>query len=201
MELPRYLTANAYCTFATLFAFIVKGANEAAYGVSISTALFNHFANVSHAIIPYLKEYYSLTYVVVSLVSLSPLGGYVGAALLNNWLYVHFGQRGVALLCPICHLVVYTGISLHPPYPVLVVLFIFAGFENGILDAGWNAWVGDMANVNKIPGFLHGCYGLGAILSPLAAMSLITKNGWQWYSFYYLIMVSNGKTHWQFNHR
>lgn len=163
---------NIFRTCAILFAFMIMGANDAAYG----------------AIIPYLEEYYDLSYVVVSLVFLSPLGGYVGAALLNNWIHVHFGQRGVAFLGPFCHLAAYIGIALHPPYPVLVVIFILAGFGNGIEDGGWNAWAGNMANANEVLGFVHGFYGLGAVLSPLAATSLIAKSGWMWYEFYYIML-------------
>lgn len=163
---------NMFRTFATLFAFLIMGANDAAYG----------------AIIPYLEEYYNLNYIIVSLVFLSPLAGYVGAALLNNWLHIHFGQRGVASVGPACHLAAYIGIALHPPYPVLVVVFILAGFGNGIEDAGWNAWAGNMANANEVLGFLHGFYGLGAVLSPVAATTLIAKRGWQWYEFYYFML-------------
>lgn len=163
---------NIYRIAATLFAFIIMGANDAAYG----------------AIIPYLEEYYDLSYVVVSLVFLSPLGGYVGAALLNNWIHIRFGQRGVAFLGPICHVAAYVAIALHPPYPVLVVVFIIAGFGNGIEDAAWNAWAGNMANANEVLGFLHGFYGLGAVLSPLAATTLMTKHGWMWFEFYYIMI-------------
>lgn len=163
---------NIYRTCATLFAFVIMGANDAAYG----------------AIIPYLESHYSLSYIVVSLVFLSPLGGYVGAALLNNWIHVRFGQRGVAFLGPVCHLAAYIGIALHPPYPVLVVIFILAGFGNGIEDAGWNAWAGNLANANEVLGFLHGFYGLGAVLSPLAATTLMTKGGWEWWQFYYIMV-------------
>ena len=114
--------------------------------------------------------------------------GYVGAALLNNWIHVRLGQRGAAFLAPFCHLCAYIGIALHPPYPVLVVVFILAGFGNGLEDAAWNAWLGSMANSNEVLGFLHGFFGLGAVLSPLAATSLITKSGWTWYQFYYLMV-------------
>jgi MFS family permease len=114
--------------------------------------------------------------------------GYVSAALLNNWIHVRFGQRGAAFLAPFCHLCAYIGIALHPPYPVLVVVFILAGFGNGLEDAAWNAWLGNMANSNEVLGFLHGSFGLGAVLSPLAATSLITKSGWAWYQFYYLMV-------------
>jgi MFS family permease len=97
-----------------------------------------------------------LTYVVVSLIFLSPLVGYAAAASLNNFIHVRFGQRGIAIIGPICHLFAYLGISVHPPYPVLVVIFILAGFGNGLEDAAWNAWAGNMANSNEVLGFMHG---------------------------------------------
>jgi len=47
-----------------------------------------------------------------------------------------------------------------------------------------------MANANEVLGFLHGFYGLGAVLSPLIATTMITKGQrLPWYTFYY-VMVS-----------
>lgn len=77
---------------------------------------------------------------------------------------------------------------LHPPYPVLVVSFIFAGFGNGLEDAAWNAWVGGMANANEVLGLLHGVYGLGAVLAPLIATSMIARAGMPWFNFYYVMV-------------
>ena len=142
------------------------------------------------------------------MIFLSPLAGYALAAFLNNFIHVRFGQRGVALIGPrmyspqfyptsqgtdsvtVCHFLAYLGISLHPPYPVLVVIFILAGFGNGLEDAAWNAWAGNLANSNELLGFLHGFYGLGAVISPLLATALVARFGWHWYQFYY-IMVYN----------
>lgn len=92
------------------------------------------------------------------------------------------------MLGPGAHLVSYIIISVHPPYPVLVIVFILAGFGNGILDAAWNAWIGNLANPNEILGFLHGFYGVGATISPLIATTLITRGGFQWYAFYYFMV-------------
>lgn len=119
---------------------------------------------------------------------LSPLVGYVAAALSNNVLHLRFGQRGVAIAGPLAHLIAYIVIALHPPYPVLIVVFIFAGYGNGIEDSAWNAWIGVMANANEILGFLHGFYGLGAVISPLVATTMVTKGGLQWYTFYYIMV-------------
>jgi fucose permease len=80
-------------------------------------------------------------------------------------------------------------ICLHPPYPVLVIAFMIAGYGNGLADAAYNAYIGNMANANELLGFLHGLYGFGAVISPLVATSMITKVGIPWYGFYY-VMVS-----------
>ena len=137
---------------------------------------------------PKLQEYYNLTFIVISLVFLSPLVGYTASALLNNTIHLKFGQRGVGVLVPICHLIAYIIIAVHPPYPVLVIIFMIAGFGNGLADAAWNAWMGNMANPNEVLGFLHAFYGLGAVLSPLIATTMITKGDLQWYKFYYVMI-------------
>ena len=97
-------------------------------------------------------------------------------------------------MAPTCHLIAYLVIAVHPPYPVLVVIFMLAGAGNGLADAAWNAWIGNMANPNEVLGFLHAFYGLGAVLSPLIATTMITKGQrLPWYYFYY-VMVSSQNT-------
>ncbi|KAI0390232.1 putative MFS transporter [Xylariaceae sp. FL0594] len=98
------------------------------------------------------------------------------------------GRRGVAMMSSCSHLAAYVVIAVHPPYPVLVVAFALAGFGNGVADAAWNAFVGNMDRANEILGFLHGLYGAGAVLSPLIATTMITKAGLPWYAFYYLMI-------------
>lgn len=121
--------------------------------------------------------------------------GYTASSLLNNSIHLRFGQRGVAFVSPGCHMLAYIIIAVHPPYPVLVVVFMIAGFGNGLADAAWNAWIGNMANPNEILGFLHAFYGLGATLSPLIATSMITKGSrLPWYEFYY-VMVRLHQSH------
>lgn len=103
---------------------------------------------------------------------------------------MRFGQRGVAIVGPLCHLVSFTVMAVHPPYPVLIVMFIFVGFGNGLIDAAWCAWIGNMANANEVSGFLQACYALGATVAPLISTTMFTKGGLQWYYFYYLLVSS-----------
>jgi fucose permease len=121
-------------------------------------------------------------------VFLSPILGYGAASLLNDRVHMTIGQRGIAIISASCHLVAYTVASVHPPYPLLVAIFVLAGFGNGLIDAGWNAWVGNMAHTNEILGVIHACYGLGATIAPLIATSLITKAHLPWYTYYYIMI-------------
>jgi fucose permease len=163
---------NLYRFPAVLWAFAVAGMNDAAYG----------------AVIPYLEEYYSLSYTIISLIFLSPFVGYTLAALVNNAVHMKLGQRGVAFFGPLCHLVAYIVIALHPPYPVLIIAYMIAGLGNGLEDSGWNAWVGAMANANELLGILHGVYGAGAVIAPLIATTMIARAGLPWYYWYYVMI-------------
>ncbi|UKZ84046.1 hypothetical protein TrVFT333_011862 [Trichoderma virens FT-333] len=123
---------NAFRLVASVFCFMVMGANDSAYG----------------PLIPYLEKYYNLT----------------------------------------CYTTAYIIIALYPPYIVLVLAFILAGCGNGVADAAWNAWVGNLDNSSELSGFLHAFYGVGGVVSPLIATALITKANLEWYAFYYIMI-------------
>ncbi|KAH6695079.1 major facilitator superfamily domain-containing protein [Plectosphaerella plurivora] len=173
VEKWNFPQSNIFRVFACFWSLMVTGANDAAYG----------------ALLPYLQEYYKLDYLVVSLIFLSPFVGYIIAASMNNFLHLRFGQRGIGIICGAAHIAAYLIISQHPPYPVLVVAYVIAGFGNGIGDAAWNAWVGNLARANELLGFLHAFYGVGGTISPLIATAMITQLGLQWYHFYYVLLA------------
>ena len=124
------------------------------------------------------------------LVFFSPFLGYVTAALVNNRMSLRFGRRGAATIAPFARLITYVVIAAHPPFPVIIAILILAGFGSGYQDASWNAWIGTMKNATHLLSFLHGFYGLGALLAPLIATSMIVKGGLMWYTFFY-VMVSS----------
>ncbi|GFP59841.1 hypothetical protein ACSS6W_005040 [Trichoderma asperelloides] len=156
--------------------FAIAGMNDAAVG----------------ALIPYLEEYYNLSYTVISLIFLTPFIGYSVAAFTNARIHVQFGQRGVAIMAPICHLITFAVLASHPPYPALVVCNAISGFGNGLTDACFCAWIGAMDKANTIQGFLHSCYSLGALFSPLIATSMVVKAGLPWYTYYYIMIGMAG---------
>lgn len=63
---------------------------------------------------------------------------------------MRFGQLGVAVIAPSCHIIAYIVTCLHPPYPVLPIIFMLSGLGNGLEDGAWNAWIGNMQNANEV---------------------------------------------------
>ncbi|PHH89612.1 hypothetical protein CDD83_5654 [Cordyceps sp. RAO-2017] len=152
---------------------------------------------------PLLETDFRLTYTVVSLVFLSPFVGYTLASAVNNLVHVRLGQRGVACLAPAFHLVPFLAISFRPPYPALVVLYTLVGFGNGLTDAAWCAWIGNMADTHEVTGLLQASYALGATVAPLLATAMISQAGLGWWSFHYVMvgasaveLVSCASTFW-----
>ncbi|PQE27748.1 hypothetical protein CJF31_00009976 [Rutstroemia sp. NJR-2017a BVV2] len=109
-----------------------------------------------------------------------------------GYMHVRFGQRGIAIVGPLCHLIPYIVLATHPPYAVLVVMFIFVGFGNGLIDTAWRAWIGNMANANQVSGVLQACYALGGTVAPLIAAGMLAKGGLQWWVFWYVMIAMAG---------
>lgn len=171
----NYPRANLFRTLASFWSLFLTGVNDGTYG----------------AMIPYLETYYSLSYLSVSLIFLSPAVGYIVSAALNGSIHLRFGQRGIALVAPLCHVISYIIIAQHPPFPVLVIVYLLVGIGNGLSDAAWNAWIGAMHNPNQVLGFLHAAYGAGATVAPLAATAVIVKLHRPWYIWYYVLLAGS----------
>lgn len=41
---------------------------------------------------------------------------------------MRFGQLGVAVIAPTCKIVAYAVTCVHPPYPVLPIIFMLSGY-------------------------------------------------------------------------
>ncbi|TKW52453.1 hypothetical protein CTA1_7695 [Colletotrichum tanaceti] len=142
--------------------------------------------------LPSLQSFYDINYITVSLVFFSPLIGYISSGILNTRLHKALGQRGLGVLCGGTHMLSAIINVLHPPFPVIVVSFMLGGLGNGLSDAAWNAWIGNLDQSNELLGFLHAAYGVGGIASPLIATAIITRAALTWYTFYYFVVSLGG---------
>ena len=120
--------------------------------------------------------------------------GYLVAASLNSRIHAKVGQRGVAVIASTCHVIQALVFSAHPPYPVILVAFIFSGFGLGLVDAAWSAWASELHKPNTAQGFLHGSFSIGCTFGPFIAISMFTKANLPWYTYYYVLVCYTPKT-------
>ena len=119
---------------------------------------------------------------------MTPFFGYTIATLIVSKVAMSLGQRGIAIIGSLCHLISFIVMAVHPPhFAAYLIFYIFVGLGNGLLDAAWNAWIGGMANANALMGVLHAFYGLGATISPTIATSMIGA-GIGWWKFYWTLV-------------
>ncbi|RYP57045.1 hypothetical protein DL769_009733 [Monosporascus sp. CRB-8-3] len=163
---------NRWRVLATFITFSLVGASDGVYG----------------ALVPSIREDFKLSNTVVSLIFMTPFFGYTIATIIISKMSMSVGQRGIAIIGALCHLIPFTVMAVHPPhFAAYLVFYIFVGLANGLLDAAWNAWIGDMVNANALMGLLHAFYGLGATISPTVATNIIGA-GLGWWTFYWTLV-------------
>jgi fucose permease len=141
----------------SFYAFIAIGIAEGGLGV----------------LLPSILTTYNLTPATVTLLFLSQVGGYIIAALASSMISGRIGLGRTLLLAAISltsALIVY---ALTTHWLIMVAFGIFLGLGIGLIDAGINTFVAsDRRNANLM-GFLHGFYGIGALLGPAIATTLL----------------------------
>ncbi|KAM0425968.1 hypothetical protein ACHAPT_008907 [Fusarium lateritium] len=156
---------------AVNFAMLMAGMNDAATG----------------ALIPYIQPGYNVRLLAVAILYLVNFSGWFLAAFTNVHLASRLGMGGTLVIGASIQLIAYALDFWKPPFLVFGSSFCFAGLGVAYLDAQTNTYVAHMKNSHRWLGVLHAAYGLGALLSPIAATTFATKTPY-WHLFY-LMMV------------
>ncbi|KAM6510631.1 hypothetical protein FSOLCH5_011076 [Fusarium solani] len=157
---------------AVNFAMLMAGMNDAATG----------------ALIPYIQPSYNVGLLAVAILYLVNFSGWFLAAFTNVHLASRLGMGGTLVIGASIQLIAYALTFWKPPFLVFGSSFFFAGLGVAFLDAQVNTYVAHMRNSHRWLGVLHAAYGLGALLSPIAATTFATKTPY-WHLFYLLMLV------------
>lgn len=141
------------------FVFILFGLNEQTVGT----------------LIPKLQEHYHLSDLHVSFIFFCSVLGYLTMAFVNNQTHDKLGIRGVAVLGASAMCLGNLSASFKPPFLIFLICYFSNGVGLGALDASLNAWMGNLVDSNQLLGILHGCYGIGSLVSPSLITYLLEK--------------------------
>lgn len=140
------------------------------------------------ALIPSIEKDYSIGYAIVSLIFVSNAVGFIGAVPLTHALEARLGRANMLVLAECTMLLAYIMLVCPPPFPVVVLAFLFLGFGMAFNLALNNVFCANLTNATAILGFFHGSYGIGGTVGPLIATALVSR-GHSWSTFYFIALA------------
>lgn len=146
------------------------------------------------AILPFIEDYYDITYSIVSLIWMANAAGYILIAMLSHKIQPWMGKRYSLVAGCLSSTIMFALVSSGTHFPLVVVGFFFGGMGSAICLSQANIFMSRLNDLSKYLSIYHGCYGLGATVSPLIGTALVDV-GVQWNFFYLIIlgwMVING---------
>ena len=143
-------------------------------GCCVSAAAAGWHDGCIGALIPYLQPYYGgVSDRMVSLVFIGSFTGYTLASLLNVTLSNELGLGRLIILGAAVQGVASAIIAFQPPFIAIAMSYAIAGFGLALQDAQYNTYIARLPDAATKLGIVHAIYGVGALLSPIAATLLM----------------------------
>ncbi|MEM6752688.1 MAG: MFS transporter [Cyanobacteria bacterium P01_C01_bin.38] len=143
----------------SFYAFIAIGIAEGGLGI----------------LIPSIGETYNLTSANITLLFLSQVTGYIFAALASSILSSRIGLARMLLLASTSLTFALIIYAFSPFWWLMVAAGSLLGLGIGLIDAGINSYIANRDRADLM-GWLHGFYGIGALLGPAIATTLLAVN-------------------------
>lgn len=124
-------------------------------------------------LLPSILRDFQLTPGTVTLLFLSQLTGYVVAALSSSLLSSKIGLARMLLLASSLLSSAFLIYAMTPAWSVMVATGTLVGLGIGLIDAGINTYIARRQENAGLMGLLHACYGLGALMGPAIAITLL----------------------------
>ncbi|MGV0028861.1 MFS transporter [Phormidesmis priestleyi] len=154
----------------SFYAFVAIGIAEGGLGV----------------LLPSILSTYHLTLATVTLLFISQMVGYMTAAMTSSLLSSRLGLARMVWLAAIALTSALSIYAFTTHWPIMVTVGLFLGLGIGLIDAGINTYIASDQRNASLMGMLHAFYGIGALLGPTIATTLLAL-GLHWRQIYLVI--------------
>lgn len=154
----------------SFYAFITIGIAEAGLGV----------------LLPSILQTFDLTPATVTFLFVSQITGYIVAAFSSSLVSNRLGLAPMLLVAAITLTTALTTYALAATWPIMVTAGTLLGLGIGLIDAGINTYMVSDQREAKWIGLLHAFYGIGALMGPTIATTLLML-GLHWRQIYGVI--------------
>lgn len=143
------------------------------------------------AILPYLMEESGINYSTAGLfLSAFAIGNFL-ASFVNPFLTKVVGRKASIVITSCLMPLSLMGISLIPPVPVIILLFVLLGISRGSYSIINNAYINEKGDGSAAAlNLLHMVFAIGAFLAPMI-LSFYFKIGLSWRSIVYTISIAS----------
>ncbi|KAI0136781.1 major facilitator superfamily transporter [Xylariales sp. AK1849] len=142
------------------------------------------------ALIPYMEKYYNIGYAVVSLIFISNALGYIIAAPFVAALQARLGRARALAVCDLLIAAGFIPLAVAAPFPAVVAGYLVLGFGFAVNLSISNVFTANLRNGTTLLGLMFGSYGVGGIVGPLIATSIVSTAGpAAWHRFYFLTIA------------
>jgi fucose permease len=152
------------------YAFITIGVAESGLGV----------------LLPSILDTFNLNPATVTFLFISQIAGYVLAAFSSSLISSRLGLAPMLLIAAIALTTALATYGSAPAWEIMVAVGTLLGLGIGLIDAGINAYMVSDQREAKWIGLLHAFYGIGALLGPTIATTLLLI-GLNWRQVYFVI--------------
>lgn len=144
-------------------------------------------------LLPSIIKTYNLTPATVTLLFVSQVTGYILAALASSVLISYIGLAWMLLLASTTFTSTLVIYALTPHWSVMIFSGTLLGLGIGLIDAGVNTYIANEQRDADLIGSLHAFYGIGALLGPGIATTLLAVN-FNWRLIYTVFAAIVGMT-------
>ncbi|MGL5080301.1 MAG: MFS transporter [Microcoleaceae cyanobacterium] len=137
-------------------------------------------------LLPSILSTYQLTPATVTFLFLSQISGYILAASSSSLVSSQLGLARMLLLAAIALTMALVIYALAPNWLLMVAAGTLLGLGIGLIDAGINTYIVQAGRSADLIGWLHGFYGVGALLGPAIATTLLGI-GMNWRQVYLVL--------------
>ena len=139
------------------------------------------------ALLPKMEEFYDISYSIVSMIWMSCAVGYVVIALSTPLIVKVVPKTFLNSLGVAFQIVAYALISSGTVFPVICVAFYFNGMGLALGLTQFNVFLASFTNASTCLALMHGFYGVGALIAPLLAQSMLNV-GYKWNQYYFILL-------------
>ncbi len=149
-------------------------------------ALVGISGGTSGVLLPSLESYYHVNKSVIGLLFVVSSSGYFLSAFASGLLVERLGMRGFLLVGAGLFFIGASAFGLKPPFALILCANFLIGLGIGMVETGLNIYVSALPRSASLLNYLHGFYGLGALIGPLVASTILVLNlGWN--SAYFIL--------------